>query len=235
MEIYAISIKTHIDDRQFRELAGFLDARTRERLDRFYKREDALRSLYGEILVRYQLSCKLKVPVKDLTIEKSDYGKPFLAHYPDTHFNMSHSGDWACCAIDDNEIGIDVETIKPIDLYIADRFFSQKEVACLHDLPDDQRQDRFFDIWTLKESYIKAVGRGLSVPLCNFSILFNGNTIGMESDKEPACYFFRQYDLEPGYKLAVCAGHDGFPVNLRIETIDDLYNRLCDAGRGLSP
>jgi 4'-phosphopantetheinyl transferase len=104
------------------------------------------------------------------------YGRPEIAGplpRPPLRFNLSHTdGLIVCLLAADREIGVDVEdttrqTIGGIG--IADRYFSPAEVAALRAVPPAAQQGRFYDYWTLKESYIKARGLGLQVPLDQFS------------------------------------------------------------------
>ena len=140
----------------------------------------------------------------------------------DFHFNISHSGDWVVLATGPSPLGIDVERIKDIDLDIAKRFFSGREYDDLMLKPDEERFSYFFNLWTLKESYIKAVGKGLSLPLDSFSMVMEDNriTIKTESDDNR---FFRQYPVAAGYKLSICASGDSFPGEIIHKTPDDLY------------
>ncbi len=101
-------------------------------------------------------------------------GKPALAaRERPLRFNVSNSGDLAAYAFTfDCEIGVDVEhrrRLLEIES-IAQRFFAPDEVAELMDLPESERPDGFFNCWTRKEAYIKAVGDGLSVPLDSFRV-----------------------------------------------------------------
>ncbi len=125
------------------------------------------------------------------------YGKPYFANAEDLHFSISHSGEYAMVVLSDKEIGCDIQQIKNINLSIADRFFTAEEkkyVKCTED---------FFRIWTLKESFIKAIGKGLALPLNSFSIK------GLDLDK-PYCeynrelYEFKEFDKMTGYCIAVC-------------------------------
>ena len=74
------------------------------------------------------------------------------------------------------ELGVDIEdtVTRAPPLEIADRFFAPEEVESLRSLPAEQRLQRFFQHWTLKESYIKARGMGLSLPLDRFAFHFPG-------------------------------------------------------------
>ncbi len=133
-------------------------------------RHDALitRAFVRDLLSQYE-TCD----AKDLTFKKGAKDKPYL-DYPKTNltFNLSHTDGLIICAVTKNvDIGADVENVKRDNaiLDIADRYFSEEEVSALNTLPKDQQISRFFDYWTLKESFIKAVGLGLSIPLGDFS------------------------------------------------------------------
>ncbi len=88
-------------------------------------------------------------------------------------FNLSHSHGLALFAVTrDQEIGVDLECVRD-DLeveQIANLFFSPREVAMLRDLPGAMRNEAFFRCWTLKEAYIKTLGKGLSIPLDRFTV-----------------------------------------------------------------
>ena len=105
--------------------------------------------------------------------EKGDQGKPEIIDPPlNLRFNLSHTENFIVCAIAlKHDIGVDVEWLeRQADaLSIADRFFSPLEVSELFSRPQNTQESRFFDYWTLKESYIKACGQGLSIPLDQFS------------------------------------------------------------------
>ena len=109
---------------------------------------------------------------------KNQYGKPFIHNTIPVplHFNISHTEKMivmviACSA----NVGVDVERVRYIEemIEITSRYFSQGEAQHLLRLSEDPRRDRFFDIWTLKEAYIKACGEGLSISLNHFSYIFS--------------------------------------------------------------
>lgn len=144
----------------------------RAQASRFIHLADAYRSVLGEVLTRVKLSKLTGLGHGEITFTRNKYGKPALTHDADVQFNVSHSGDWiALIAGGKDEIGVDVEKIAPIDLQIAERFFSPQENTYLAAQPADQQLNTFYRLWTLKESYIKAIGMGLSMPLSSFAIL----------------------------------------------------------------
>lgn len=85
-------------------------------------------------------------------------GKPFLPGFPDFHFSLSHSGDWAVCAVSEFPVGVDIEQVRELRKGVAERFFSPEECALLAGLGEDA----FFVFWTLKEAAVKASGEGLA-------------------------------------------------------------------------
>lgn len=126
--------------------------------------------------LRVLLSRYLGIPAAEIRFEYQSTGKPELAARQNPHrlrFNVSHSAGLALIAVSsDHRIGIDIEKIRAdVDtISLADRFFSARERADLRSLPDHLRLPAFFACWTRKESFLKATGDGLSVPLADFSM-----------------------------------------------------------------
>lgn len=162
-----------------------------------YKNEDDRKlSILSSLLLDKALK-KHDLSERDMKYTFNAYGKPYFANAEDLHFSISHSGEYAMVVLSDKEIGCDIQQIKDINLSIADRFFTAEErkyVKCTED---------FFRIWALKESFIKAVGKGLAIPLNSFTIK------GLKTDK-PYCeyegkiYRFKEFDNINGYCIAVC-------------------------------
>jgi 4'-phosphopantetheinyl transferase len=153
---------------------AFFDAASPERKSRALKmrqRKDACRMVVADSLVRHALELATGLEPSRMRFGSNDCGKPEL-HDSDVHFNISHSGEWVICVVDKKEIGVDVEGYRSVDGAIADRFFSEKEKKLIDECGKaDSRSGVFFRIWTLKESYVKAIGKGLTCPLDSFSCL----------------------------------------------------------------
>jgi 4'-phosphopantetheinyl transferase len=151
----------------------------KKRQKRYYFKEDRHTCLITRALVRSVLSRYVKKEPGEWRFLKNKYGKPRIK--PNScalplQFNLSHTeGLVACIVTLDNHIGIDVENLKHrnVSLKVADRFFSSLEVESLNSLKKALRRKRFLTYWTLKESYIKARGMGLSIPLDKFSFVFS--------------------------------------------------------------
>ncbi|MFC5704207.1 4'-phosphopantetheinyl transferase family protein [Cohnella faecalis] len=206
-QLFAVKISSFPIER-LPGLLSLLPHEKAERLRKFIRREDLIRGLLGDLLVRRLASDKLKYPPEALRFGTNSYGKPYVS-YPEKasafHYNLSHSGEWVVCAIDDEPVGVDIEKIDSADIAIADRFFSPEEVGCLRMERDElSRQLLFYGIWTAKESYVKAIGSGLSKPLDSFSVVFS-ERLGGTGIIDGEQWHLRQYPLDPGYVLTSCA------------------------------
>lgn len=226
LKIYAVDLSRTPDRGTIERLLPFVDQEKQTRIRRFYHWEDSLRTLFGDILIRQIILDSMGIDNEDITFSTNDYGKPFLDNDPDFHFNISHSGNWVVGAVDRHPVGIDVEQIAPIDLDISKNYFSPDEHIDLMKQPD--RLAYFFTLWTLKESYIKIVGQGLSLPLNSFSIRFQENRqIRIKAENETLHdIFFAQYDLDSKFKLSVCAMHTEFPPDIEFKTPLELAERF---------
>lgn len=95
----------------------------------------------------------------------NDYGKPGLKRFPEIYFNISHCRTAAVCAIHRDKIGIDVENIRNFTMRVAGRICAEQELE--HIINSEYNNSVFFKYWTLKESYVKMIGKGLSFGLRN--------------------------------------------------------------------
>lgn len=150
-------------------------------------------------------------------------GKPSLApgitDQP-IRFNLSHTGDLAVCAVTlAHEIGVDIEHLeRPVNLSIADRFFSHQEAEAISRADASLKQPLFFRFWTLKEAYAKATGRGLAIGLDQFSFVLDRPEIqvrfhrsGPGQDHSGHWQFF-QFSPVPGYMAAVAVNKKDAPL-----------------------
>ncbi len=218
MRIYTTKITEQIDQNTLFHLLDYVKKESKEKILRFHNINDAIRTTVAELMIRWILTTESDTHNDNIDFYYNKYGKPFIRGMPGFNFNVSHSGNWIVCAIDDNELGIDIEKISPIEQDIARQFFSPKEVEDLLSLPECSRLEYFYDLWTLKESYIKAKGMGLSIPLDSFSIRRKSSSFYLAHSSDNIRYYFKQYNVDPEYKLSVCAKHNRFPLEaVRVE------------------
>ncbi len=145
--------------------------------------------------------------------------------YQPCHFNVSHSGEWVVCAIDSQPIGIDVEqwitdrpnSFQDSDTYQGeyDKLFTSVEIDYLKNGQQDTMLQRFYRLWTLKESYLKAIGTGLSRSTQSFSVKVMDNhhaQLWIDGCLQSDWYL---YSFEPakGYICSVCS-REKIDINL---------------------
>ena len=159
---------------EYAALLFLVSPEKQERIKKFHFEQDAQNCLLGDVLVRMEICHITSLSNKQLEFSVNEYGKPFLVNNPRIHFNISHSGNYIACAIDDEPVGADIELLKTANMKIADRFFTADETTYIKKINQNYR---FFEIWTKKESYIKWEGKGLSKPLTSFSV-FNTHIRG---------------------------------------------------------
>ncbi len=125
--------------------------------------------------------------------DKGSNGKPYLLGRPDFHFNLSHSGVWAVCAVADAPVGVDIQQLRPVTVKI-ERRFSNLEQQRLLSLSGEEQTELLFDLWVQKEAYIKCTGEGLQCSLKSFEAENPGPGFSTQLVEFPAA----------GYHLAVC-------------------------------
>ena len=151
--------------------------------------------LIAHALVRNTLSLYASVEPADWQFSFNQHGRPEIAdpHYRHRlRFNLSHTQGLVAVAVTtDRELGVDVESFdrRRINLDVAQRFFADSETRALFALPEEQHDFRFLQLWTLKESYIKARGMGLALPLREFAFT--------DIDAVPRIEFSAELDDDP--------------------------------------
>lgn len=199
---------------RIQQLTQSLSTDERVRAERFYFEQDQKRFIVGRGLLRTILSCYLDIEPSQLQFCYGRRGKPALAAIlseSKLKFNLSHSQGLALYAIAyDCEIGVDIEHVRPIAEaeQIAERFFCVRENAVFRALPPNQKQEAFFNCWTRKEAYIKAIGDGLAWPLNQIEVsLAPGEPVrllSIEGDPQEACYWsLQQLIPAPSYVGAI--------------------------------
>jgi 4'-phosphopantetheinyl transferase len=158
------------------QLAQLLAADESERAQRFVFEEHRQHYITGRALLRLILGRYLRLDPQRLRFKYGPQGKPALAEieaHSSLKFNLSHSHKLVLYAVTyDQEIGVDLEAIRRFDDMeaIARRFFSNAEYSALSSLPPAEKPAGFFNCWTRKEAYIKALGDGLIHPLDQFDV-----------------------------------------------------------------
>ncbi|NSB12641.1 4'-phosphopantetheinyl transferase family protein [Clostridium beijerinckii] len=229
MEIYVVKI-SDIYEEKINRLSLLISSEKKDRINKFIHKKDKIRALIGEILIRSIINAKFNLINKYIIFSKNEYGKPYLKCYPDFKFNISHSGEFVVCAIDNKDIGIDIEYIKNIEYKeIAKKFFSENEFEYIIKNNIDIQLNKFYEIWTLKESYIKCCGQGLSIPLESFSINIDTyNNINVNINNKTDTHIFTTLYVESDYKMSVCSVNTKITKNITRVDQDELIDNYFE-------
>lgn len=206
------------------EYWSLLSAEELRQQTRFHFERDRHRYLVTHAMVRTVLSKYAEVAPREWQFSVNVYGKPSIAAQHTTarglEFNASHTDGLVVLGVAyERAIGVDVENVRTreVDVEIANRYFAPAEVAALRALPRERQQRQLFKYWTLKESYIKARGMGLSIPLDRFAFDLEDPagirlTTDPTLDDRPDRWRFGQLLLPQEHMVAVCVeGADDGP------------------------
>lgn len=194
---------------------SLLTAEETQRMSRFYFAGHRHQFLLTRALARYCLSLYHPVDPGEWRFTTNRYGKPRVSHpeiEPKIRFNLSHAQGVVVCAIATGaDIGVDVEDTERTTQAAFDSlasYFSAQEISDLAKIPEDRQKLRFFDYWTLKESYIKARGMGLALPLGQFSFHFEDGKLSEfrvqpELGDDARNWWFWRISLGGRYRMAI--------------------------------
>lgn len=198
MKLYKININKLDDPLQKEELLERVGTERRKKVIRYCRPDDRKRSLGAGMIIRKILT---ESGLSESDLKYSEHGKPVA---DSIYFNVSHAGNYVVGVVSDCEVGCDIEKIEKAPLEIAEHYFSLAEYTYIKSAAD--RDKAFFTLWTLKESYMKMTGKGMSLLLDSFEILptADGFTLGKSSEKQG---FFKTMEFE-GYIFSICSEVD---------------------------
>jgi len=218
-EIHIWRADLDLPDRSIQQLNQILSTDERMRAERFHFEKDKKKFVIGVGILRAMLSPYVGVEPKELRFIHGKRGKPMLDDVfanGSIQFNMSHSEGLALYGFTrDHEIGVDIEFVRDIPEMdkIAEQFFSIKENDVFRSLPDSKKKEAFFNCWTRKEAFVKAIGDGLYQGLDKFDVaLIPGEParllrIGGDS-KIASRWLIQDLKPAPGFTAAFAAeGH----------------------------
>ena len=194
MKIYSMNI-SGIDPSD-RKWYKYLSQKRIDKVERLKKDSHKSQSIGAELLLRYALK-QITGINETVKWDTDENGKPYLTNYSDIYVNLSHSGDYAVCAVHNTPVGIDIQRLRECDMKTAKRFFSPEEVRFIENSAD--ANDAFFEIWTRKESFSKAAGKGIAMNMNTFSVLHD------KIEYDGKTYIFKRCAFQnSGYKMSVC-------------------------------
>ena len=168
-KLFIVPLAESFDLELYDTLSSLITPEKKAKLDKYKYDIDKKLGLYANLLVRIAIHQDLNIENDYIEFGTNNYGKPFLLCNQDYHFNISHTRNMIVVAISNKAVGVDVEKIRDVDTNIANRFFTEPELKHI-EKTQDNICERFFEIWTKKEAYIKYIGKGLSISLNSFDV-----------------------------------------------------------------
>ncbi len=224
IDLWSFSLDCDADLRRHAE--RLLSDEELRRAARFRFERHRRRFVTRRAMRRLLIALRLDIAVGDIAFEDDEFGRPLVVHAPpDFYFNTSHSGEQAVVVIANGPIGVDVESkTRQLDyLDFARRKFTVDEQRDLEGQPNETLSTAFFNCWTAKEAYIKALGCGLRKDLRSFSVYCDpGTNPGLrwerESDVAPGPWsFIRRSDGD--YIVTIVAASDEVRPLLRVNPL----------------
>ena len=189
MDGYAIAAETirHLDPAP---LCRHMPERMK-RAEKYRFERDRLLCIGGGLLMRHVVGIR-----DESELSQGPYGKPYAPGYP--AFNISHSGEWCILVKGESDIGADIEKIDKNNLPAASAVYTPRELIWMNEDP----LERFYQLWTWKESLIKALGTGMSLEPKTFEVLtfIENQPLWMYGQS-----WYAASDSIPGYRFSVCA------------------------------
>lgn len=161
---------------------------------------DKKRVILGEQLLINGLCKYYNVNYDDVNIRLNKNGKPYISDekYHHIKFNISHSHDYSICVFSNNEIGVDIEKIRKVDIKIINQFATTNEINYILS-SENQVLRRLFTIYTLKESYFKMLGDNLN-NIKNVEFTINEDIVSCSDSKTK----FNIINAIDGYVISTC-------------------------------
>ena len=159
-----------IDESEVEKFISAAPKNLQDRINRYKQKSDRLRSAIGYMLVE-NLYCEAFSTIKCPPILFTQKGKPYFENNP-VYFSVSHSGNLIVCALNETEIGIDIEEITEFNPNLIDRVCSITEKEYI-----GASKSKFFEIWTAKEAYSKLCGLGIPMGMKNINVDFKNSLV----------------------------------------------------------
>ncbi len=166
----------------------------------FVDEKDKLLSLAAGIAL-YKGLKEIGLNEKDLDIEINEYGKPYFKDQTNIKFNLSHSIDTSICVISSKEVGCDIEKLRKYNTKIVNKCFSNKEQEFIKKASNIN--EAFTRIWTLKESFLKAIGKGVDFNMNNITIIPQENNVIIKQNIDNRNWKLNEIKIDDNY-IAIC-------------------------------
>lgn len=175
----------NLTDEEYDYWFSLMSQEKKNRVNNYKDSDDKKRTVAGEMIARKLISEHCTIAPESIVFSIGPYGKPQVKN-ANINFNISHSDELVICCVSTNQIGIDIEKIKPLNINILNKvctcedieyIYDEKVTNCKFPLSREELK-RFYEIWTAKEAYFKCIGTGIkNLKNITISMLPNARTI----------------------------------------------------------
>lgn len=204
VSLYALDVTKlpRVGEQQCLELLESLPLERQQKIKRCRKFEKKQQSLGAGLLLQRVLE---RYGIAEDAVYENANRKPMAEGIC---FNLSHTDGLVICAVSSLPVGCDVERVRRAPKHLVQRYFCENEKAHLKACDEARYNEAFFRLWTMKESYIKMTGEGMSIPLNAYEVQLENEVKILRNGKRQACSV-REYHVS-GYRIAVCAEEENF-------------------------
>jgi len=229
-----------VNEPHWPRLESLLEQAERDRAQRFHFEHDKKSYIAAHAIVRSLLSARLDASPTEWKFSISDLGKPEVIlpkGVPRVRINLAHTRGMVVAALTtEHDIGVDVEWLgrKSSFLDLSKSVFTLEEQSLLAAAPEGEKHELFLTLWTLKEAYIKAIGKGLSLPLDSFHYSLEPLAIQFKQTREdialddPAQWSLHRFRPGPDHIAAIAVHHpqpDGLSVSFEEAPLQAILNQ----------
>lgn len=187
------------DEEKFNQAYADVSVERKKKIDFYRFKKDKKLSLAAGVLLEQGLK---NLGIEKYSLRYGEYQKPYIEGYDNVFFNLSHSEDYSVCVFYKKETGIDIEKIADVSEDVIKEVTTGKEYKFLTGLDEETKKEQFYRLWSVKESYMKYLGRGLSVHPGEIEMTFNDD-IEIVHNGKIAPVILQECKID-GYKMTVC-------------------------------
>lgn len=231
------SEQIHIWQLNIPQMKGYLESwipclapSERDRMNRFKFERDRTRFGLSQGGLRQLLGRYVQRDPATLDFKTEAKGKPYLCvdgQRSPLQFNLSHSGEWVVYALSsDRPVGIDIEAVRDLDRLeaMARHCLTPSEQADVEQLPTVEANLRFFEYWTCKEAYLKAIGAGLTVAMTEVEVIRSDTALTLKPTNPPTPQPWNLHPWQPESDYRGAIAYAGSPCQLRHHDLGAVIN-----------
>ncbi len=226
--IYALKVDQSVSLPGTGILEEYAEQKTIKKAHSLRNNQDKYLILFSDLFVKHILKIH-NTSFATLELSYNKHGKPYFNNKNAPEFNIAHSGEYVICGFDEYPVGIDIEQIKQMDFSDTDYFLSNREKTMLNATNSSNQLSLLYKIWTVKESYLKAIGTGLSSnkQLSDLSVVVDNSDLKLfYNDKNITDWCFYDLNVDKGYSATVCTRMGNFNQDVTIIDISDIIYNL---------